>query len=229
LYIASSIRDKIDGHFEPSLETLNKKGDAVRIVMEVLRIHGNHVPPSVVMAVSFLAVGCVSDDGICWSDMALTARDRQWKTNWTKCGITCKPWNELSGLWVEWRSSTLTCKGFVHGEFFQPRRSSMKMFTKSCARNVHCVAAALQLAPVFACPTFSQMDPLPLAFLDDARIRAWRTVKRLPKDSSFLFEMMLRLHQIGLAASDDWYDEVDPRALSNLCFEALQNVAALGR
>jgi hypothetical protein len=27
--------------------------------MEILRTHGNNVPPSVVMAVSFLAVGCV--------------------------------------------------------------------------------------------------------------------------------------------------------------------------
>lgn len=61
LYIASSIRDKTEGRFEPSLETLNYKGDAVRIVMETLRTHGNHVPQSVVMAVSLLAVGCVSD------------------------------------------------------------------------------------------------------------------------------------------------------------------------
>lgn len=103
----------------------------------------------------------------------------------------------------------------------------MGMITEVGIRNVHCVAAALQLAPVFASPAFRQIDPLPLAFLDDARIRAWRTVKRLPKDSSFLFDMMLRLHQIGLATSEDWHDEVDPRALSNLYFEALQNVAAI--
>ena len=60
LYIASSIRDRMNGHLEPSLETLNQKGEAVRIVMEILSMQGNHVSQSVVMAVSLLAVGCVS-------------------------------------------------------------------------------------------------------------------------------------------------------------------------
>ena len=66
-----------------------------------------------------------------------------------------------------------------------------------------------------------------MAFLDDARIRAWRTIKRLPKNSSFLFDTVLRLHQVGLGTSEDWYDEVDQRALSNVYFEALHNVAAI--
>ena len=61
LFIASTVRDKMDGHLEPSLETLNKRGETVRIVMEALSTQGNHVSQSVVMAVSLLAVGCVSE------------------------------------------------------------------------------------------------------------------------------------------------------------------------
>jgi hypothetical protein len=73
---------------------------------------------------------------------------------------------------------------------------------------------------------FSGVKAFPLAFLDDAQIRAWRTVKRFPKDSSFVFDIVVRLHHLGLATSSEWYGEVDQRALSNLYFEAMYNVLA---
>ncbi|KAF2179218.1 hypothetical protein K469DRAFT_716492 [Zopfia rhizophila CBS 207.26] len=84
------------------------------------------------------------------------------------------------------------------------------------------VSAALRLPPIFPIPRFLNVGPSPLAFLDDAQIRAWRTVKRFPKDSSFVFDIVVRLHQLGLATSAEWYGEMDQRALSNMYFEALE-------
>jgi hypothetical protein len=66
-----------------------------------------------------------------------------------------------------------------------------------------------------------------LAFLDEAQIRAWRTVKRFPKNNPFVFDVMARLQQLGLATSSEWYKDIDQRALSNLYFDSLQAVVAL--
>jgi hypothetical protein len=69
--------------------------------------------------------------------------------------------------------------------------------------------------------------PSPLAFHDDAQIRAWRTVKRFPKNNSFIFELVLRFHQLGLASSSEWCNEIDQRALSNLYFEAMHSAVVV--
>lgn len=42
-----------------------------------------------------------------------------------------------------------------------------------------------------------------------------------------MFDVVVRLHQLGLATSSEWYNEVDQRALSNLYFEALQTVVSV--
>lgn len=79
----------------------------------------------------------------------------------------------------------------------------------------------------FPPPLFPETTAFSLAFLDDAQIRSWRTVKRFPKNSSFVFDIVVRLHRLGLATSTEWYNEIDPRTLSNLYFETLQNVVAI--
>ncbi|KAJ4295590.1 hypothetical protein N0V90_007603 [Kalmusia sp. IMI 367209] len=85
------------------------------------------------------------------------------------------------------------------------------------------VSAELLLPPQFPLPLFPSPIAFNLAFQDDAQIHAWRTVKRFPKNTSFVFDIVVRLHQLGLALSPEWYDKIDPRALSNLYFEALQS------
>ncbi|KAF2749675.1 hypothetical protein M011DRAFT_465350 [Sporormia fimetaria CBS 119925] len=85
----------------------------------------------------------------------------------------------------------------------------------------------MQLPPQYPPSLFSDVPTFPLAFLDDAQIRAWRTVKRLPKDSSFAFDMVLRLHHLGLATSSDWYTDVNQGSLSNLYFEAMYHAVRL--
>ena len=60
VYIACLRRDKEAGLLEPRFETLNAKGETVRMVMNVLGILGNDVPQSVIFAVCLLAFGCVS-------------------------------------------------------------------------------------------------------------------------------------------------------------------------
>ena len=70
---------------------------------------------------------------------------------------------------------------------------------------------------------FPEPRPSPLAFHDDAQIRAWRTVKRFPKNTSFVFDLVLRFHQLGLATSSEWCNDIDQRALSNLYFETIHN------
>jgi hypothetical protein len=91
----------------------------------------------------------------------------------------------------------------------------------------YCLSGALHLRPIFPAPQFPNISALPLAFLDDAQIRAWRTVKRFPKNNPFVFDSSTRLQQLGLATSSEWYNEIDQRALSNLYFESLQNVVAV--
>ena len=65
--------------------------------------------------------------------------------------------------------------------------------------------------------------PFNLAFQDDAQIRAWRTVKRFPKNASFVFDVVMRLHQLSLGTSPEWADKVDKCSLSNLYFEVMHS------
>lgn len=60
LYVASLIRDQTSGLVEPSFETLNAKGETVRVVKDTLAFCGNNVPQSTVFAMSILAFGSVS-------------------------------------------------------------------------------------------------------------------------------------------------------------------------
>jgi hypothetical protein len=59
LYVTSLIRDQTSGLMEPSFETLNAKGETVRILKDTLGFCGNAVPQSTVFAMSILAFGCV--------------------------------------------------------------------------------------------------------------------------------------------------------------------------
>ncbi|KAF2116401.1 hypothetical protein BDV96DRAFT_658682 [Lophiotrema nucula] len=88
----------------------------------------------------------------------------------------------------------------------------------------YCLAGALQLPTHFPIPSFHTTNAFPLAFLDDVQIRAWRTVKRFPKNNSWVFDIVARLHQLSVATALEWYNDVDQRAVSNLYFEAMQNV-----
>ena len=83
--------------------------------------------------------------------------------------------------------------------------------------------AELLLPPQFPLPLYPDTIPYNLAFQDDAQIHAWRTVKRFPKNTSFMFDVVVRLHQLGGAVSSEWTDRIDCRALSNLYFEAQQS------
>lgn len=79
----------------------------------------------------------------------------------------------------------------------------------------------MRLSPRFPPPLFHNVRAFPLALHDEAQIRAWRTVKRFPKNASFIFEIVTRLHQLGLATSSEWCNDIDQQALSNLVFEAM--------
>lgn len=83
------------------------------------------------------------------------------------------------------------------------------------------------MRPNFPAPQFQNVGAFPLAFLDDAQIRAWRTVKRFPKNNPFIFDIVVRLQQLGLATSSEWYTNIDQRALSNLYFGSLQTAVAV--
>lgn len=45
-------------------------------------------------------------------------------------------------------------------------------------------------------------------------------MKKLPKNSPFMYDIVLRLHQIGLSSTSEWRAEVDKQSVSNLYFEA---------
>ncbi|KAF2264644.1 hypothetical protein CC78DRAFT_601328 [Lojkania enalia] len=98
---------------------------------------------------------------------------------------------------------------------------------RSITWTTYCLAAAMQLPPHFPVPQFPNAGQFSLAFLDDAQIRAWRTVKRFPKNNSFVFDVVVRLHQLGLATSSEYSTEVDQKAVSNLYFEALHKAIIL--
>ena len=95
------------------------------------------------------------------------------------------------------------------------------------SRTGYGIAGALRLPPQFPPPLFDAALSFPLAFLDDAQIRAWRTAKRFPKNCGFVFDIAVRLHQLGLASSQEYHDEIDQRTLSNVYFEAMHHALAL--
>lgn len=43
-----------------------------------------------------------------------------------------------------------------------------------------------------------------------------------------MFDVVIRLHQLSLATSSEWYNEINHRALSNLLFEATHQVIVFG-
>lgn len=71
------------------------------------------------------------------------------------------------------------------------------------------VATALQQKPIFPCPTSPEARPFPLAMVDESSLRAWHTLKKLPKDSSFLYEIILLMHQIELSYDAEWKLQID--------------------
>lgn len=70
---------------------------------------------------------------------------------------------------------------------------------------------------------------LSLAFFDDAQIRAWRTVKRFPKNNPFVYDAVIRLHRLGLATSPEWINNVDHRTRSNLYLEAMYEALSVSK
>lgn len=115
-----------------------------------------------------------------------------------------------------------------------PRFRPTKVYDKVCPRQIgrrnstsahkrstaFYLGAELLLPPALPLPLYPNPMPFSLAFQDDAKIRAWRTIKRFPNNSSFVYDVVVRLHQLALAVHSDWIDKVDSCALSNLYFEA---------
>ena len=60
LYASCVTRDKQAGALQPSFNTLNAKGETMRVVQETLEICGNNVPDTILFAINILAYGCVS-------------------------------------------------------------------------------------------------------------------------------------------------------------------------
>lgn len=85
------------------------------------------------------------------------------------------------------------------------------------------VATALQQKPIFPCPTSPEARPFPLAMVDESSLRAWHTLKKLPKDSSFLYEIILLMHQIELSYDAEWKLQIDCAMVNNVYFE-LQHI-----
>jgi len=75
--------------------------------------------------------------------------------------------------------------------------------------------------PTFPPPLYPETRALSLAFSDDAQLNAWRTVKRFPRNNTFAYDVVVRLHRLSLATSSEWHERLDPRVLSNLYFEAM--------
>ncbi|KAF2690328.1 hypothetical protein K458DRAFT_102141 [Lentithecium fluviatile CBS 122367] len=129
------------------------------------------------------------------------------------CGAD-QAWDEARGH-VEALQHVLSMRGGIQTLDFELQRT-VSWATLS-------LAATLRMPPRFPISLFPEFRPFPLAFHDDAQIRAWRTVKRFPKDTSFVFDLVLRFHQLGLATSVEWYNDIDQRSLSNLYFEAMHS------
>ena len=185
---------------------------------------GNDVPQSIIFAVSLLAFGCVRDSQSLSEEDA--DRIRQSTRNGIRPGVIWKP---FSGSWSPVEGCTrsiLNCEEPSHGQN-SILVGGLGLKANNCSRCAYCIGAALHLPLTFPPPLFPNVNNFPLALLDEAQMRAWRAMKRFPKDSAFVFDIVVRLHQIGLATSSEWYHELDQQALSNLYFEALQSIMAI--
>ncbi|KAF1952571.1 hypothetical protein CC80DRAFT_552383 [Byssothecium circinans] len=189
-YANSVVQDKMAGLLQPSFQTLNAKGETMRVVQDTIAICGNSVPPSIICAVCLLALGCSED----------------------------QEWDQARGH-LEAMQRLLDIRGGIHTIDFELQRTVTWV--------AYTLSAALRLSPQYPLPLFSDTRPFTLAFQDDAQIRAWRTVKRFPKDAPFVFDIVVRFHQLGLATSGEWYEEVDQKALSNFFFETMHCAATL--
>ncbi|KAF1998326.1 hypothetical protein P154DRAFT_578145 [Amniculicola lignicola CBS 123094] len=186
-YVISLIQDKKVGLLQSGWDTLNSKGETVRMVKETLGTCRDKVPQSTVFAVSMLAFGC--------------AVDSEW---------------EEARSHLEALERLIDASGGLDAINFELRRA----FTWTA----YCLSSALHFTPPFPPPRFQTPTPFTLPFLDDAQLRAWRTVKRFPKNSACVFDTVAQLHEIALATSPEWCERVDQRTVSNLYFEALENV-----
>ncbi|KAF2036582.1 hypothetical protein EK21DRAFT_83537 [Setomelanomma holmii] len=95
---------------------------------------------------------------------------------------------------------------------------------RSVAWITYSVAAVLNSAPAFLPPLCQEHGVIALSLFDDAQMKAWRTMKRFPKDNAFVYDVVVRMHRLSLATSSEWHGKVDWRALSNLHFEAMHKV-----
>ncbi|KAK7179949.1 hypothetical protein PSPO01_13948 [Paraphaeosphaeria sporulosa] len=190
LYFTCVIRDKKDGYPQPSFDTLNAKGETMRVVQENLEMCGSDVPDTVLFAINILAYGCSANH----------------------------EWNEALGHVEALQRLVETRNGMHNMEFDLQRILTCSSFF---------IAAELLLPPQFPLPLYPSPIPFNLAFQDDAQIRAWRTVKRFPKNNSFVFDVVMRMHQFGLAVSPEWTDKIDKCALSNLYFEVMHTAVVV--
>jgi hypothetical protein len=60
MYIDCVAQDRKSGLLQPSVETLNAKGEAIRRVQDTIAVCGNRVPQTIILAMALLAHGCVS-------------------------------------------------------------------------------------------------------------------------------------------------------------------------
>jgi len=60
VYVNHVAQDRKSGLLQPSLETLNAKGEAIRRVQDTIAVCGNRVPQTIILAMALLAHGCVS-------------------------------------------------------------------------------------------------------------------------------------------------------------------------
>ncbi|KAL5418342.1 hypothetical protein PMIN03_001064 [Paraphaeosphaeria minitans] len=190
LYFTCVVRDKKNGFPQPSFDTLNAKGETMRIVQETLEMCGSDVPDTILFAINILAYGC----------------------------STTHEWNEAVGHVEALQRLVETRNGMRNMEFDLQRILTCSSFF---------IAAELLLPPQFPIPLYPCPTMFNLAFQDDAQIRAWRTVKRFPKNNSFVFDVVMRMHQLGLAVSPEWTDKIDKCALSNLYFEVMHSAVVV--
>ncbi|KAF2020527.1 hypothetical protein BU24DRAFT_487127 [Aaosphaeria arxii CBS 175.79] len=110
-------------------------------------------------------------------------------------------------------------------------RRGVENFTLEVRRAVtwttYSLSIPLSLPPVWPPTLYPDAEALPLAFLDEAQLRSWKTMKRFPKDSPFIFDVVIRLHQLNLATSSDWHGKLDSKTLSNLYFETMYAALAV--
>ncbi|XPS78634.1 hypothetical protein M3J09_010644 [Ascochyta lentis] len=85
----------------------------------------------------------------------------------------------------------------------------------------YCVAGARGTNPTFTPPLFLESGALSMSFCEDARMKAWRTVKRFHNSPAFVYDVAVRLHRLALATSTEWCERIDQQTLSNLHFEAM--------